>query len=180
MTLGELYVLLLRLIHIGGGVFWAGTGIFMGRFLSAAVKKAGPEGGKVMGNLVLETGYTPAMASAAGLTSLSGILLYIRDTSAFGSGWGGTPMGIALAVGGVLGIIATIHGGAVLARGGTRIATLGREIASAGGPPDQAKLSEMGQLQANQERHVNISVTLLVITVILMAVARYLNPLFGG
>jgi hypothetical protein len=180
MTLGELYVLLLRLIHIGGGVFWAGAGIFMGRFLAPAVKKAGPDGGKVMGNLILDTGYSGAIASAAGLTSLSGILLYIRDTSAFGGEWTGTPMGIALAIGGLLGIIATIHGGAIIARGGTRIAKLGREIALAGGPPDQAKLSEMGQLQANQERQVNISVTLLVITVILMATARYLTPLFGG
>ena len=67
-----IYVLVLRIIHVFGGVFWGGAGLFMAGFLSPAVKATGPDGGKVMGNLVTGTRWNTAIASASGLTVVSG------------------------------------------------------------------------------------------------------------
>jgi len=41
-------LLLARVVHIVGGVFWVGAMIFTSAFLLPAVRDAGPEGGKVV------------------------------------------------------------------------------------------------------------------------------------
>ena len=41
-------LILMRLVHIVGGVFWAGTAMFTVVFLIPAVRALGPAGGPVM------------------------------------------------------------------------------------------------------------------------------------
>src|SRR5690242_10297384 len=45
-------ILVLRLIHVVGGVIWAGTAIFIAVFLLPALGQAGPAGAPVMAGLV--------------------------------------------------------------------------------------------------------------------------------
>lgn len=169
-------VLILRIIHVFGGVFWGGAGLFMTFFLSQAVKATGPDGGKVMGNLITGTRWNAAIASASGLTVLSGFLLYGYNMQRFGAGWDRSGAGIGFAIGGLAGLIAAIIGGAVLGRTSKRIAELGAEIGkAAGGPPPADKLAEMGALQARMERFSNINAILLTIAVIMMAISPYLD-----
>jgi hypothetical protein len=175
-ALEQIYVLVLRFLHVFGGVFWAGAGLFVAGFLSKAVKASGPDGGKVMGNLLTGTRWNMAIQSASGLTMLSGILLFAYNISRFGGAWGGTAQGIGFSIGGLAGIIAGILGGAVLGRTSKKIAELGAELTkSAGGPPPADKLAEMGALQARMDRFSNISAILLTIAVIMMAISRYLG-----
>jgi hypothetical protein len=171
MTAGQIYLLVLRIIHIGFGVFWAGSGIFTAWFLAPAVKAAGPDGGKVMGKLSTATRWPIAISAASGLTVLSGILLYVDQWADASK----TPAGIGFAIGGFFGLIAAIIGGAVLGRTSGQIVRLAQEIqASAGGPPPPEKLAEMGALQARMERFSNIGAIILTITVIMMAISPYL------
>ena len=38
-------ILLLRVLHIVGGVFWVGTAVFIAAFLGPSLRAAGPAGG---------------------------------------------------------------------------------------------------------------------------------------
>ena len=61
-------LLILRVVHIACGVYWAGTIFFFTTFLQPSVKDLGPDGGKVMIRL-FERGYLtvlPVIAVAAG------------------------------------------------------------------------------------------------------------------
>jgi hypothetical protein len=164
-------ILILRILHIFLGVFWAGSGIFLALFLGPAVKAVGPDGGKVMGRISMSK-WPIAISVSAVLTVLAGFALYFIN-------WGqasSTPSGIGFSIGGLFGLLSLIVGGAIVGPTGTKIARLGQEIQSAaGGPPPAEKLAEMGKLQLRMERATNINAALLIIAVILMSISRYLN-----
>jgi hypothetical protein len=88
-------VLILRFLHVFLGVFWAGSGLFLAFFLGPAVKAAGPDGGKVMGQLSASK-WPVAIAASALLSTLAGFALYFIN-------WGqasSTPSGIGFSIGG--------------------------------------------------------------------------------
>src|SRR5438034_5087899 len=71
-------MILLRVIHILSGVFWAGATFFLVGFLQPVVAASGPEGGRLMQRLTSQKRFQMAMPVAAGLTILSGLALYGR------------------------------------------------------------------------------------------------------
>jgi uncharacterized membrane protein len=166
----DIVAIVLRILHIGLGILWAGSGLFLAWFLGPAVKAAGPDGGKVMGKLA-RSRWPMVISSASGLTVLSGIALY-------GLKWGGaaskTGPGIGFAIGGLFGLAAVIVGGAMVGRASSRMADLGEAIAKAGGPPKSDQMAEMQQLQARLDQGARILGILLVITILMMSIARYL------
>ena len=72
----NVYLILLRLIHIGSGVFWAGTAIMMAAFLEPTVRAAGPEGGRFTQQLTGQSRFSLFMSLSALLNALSRLLLY--------------------------------------------------------------------------------------------------------
>src|SRR3989337_1052376 len=85
----DLYVIVLRLLHLFSGVFWVGTIFFTALFLLPRVKQAGPLGAQFMQRLS-QPPLTATLSLAAGLVVLSGILLYWRDSGGFQVSWIGT------------------------------------------------------------------------------------------
>ena len=68
-------MIVLRLVHILLGVFWAGTLLFVATFLEPSLRAAGPEGGRVMQRL-LQRRYLDIMPVIAALTIATGLILY--------------------------------------------------------------------------------------------------------
>lgn len=169
----DLYMVVLRLIHLFSSVFWVGTIFFYALFLLRRVKAAGPVGGQFMQQLS-QPPLTATLSSASGLAVLSGILLYWRASGGFDSAWIGTAPGLALTAGGVTALLAMVIGVIVSRPAASRMAALGREIAAAGGPPSPAQAAEVQALSARLERALYQTAYLLVITLIGMAIARYL------
>ena len=165
--------IILRLIHIFAGVFWAGVAFFIALVFTPAIAKMGPEGGRFMQQFAQQTQISKYMSLAALLTTIPGILLYIID-SGFRPAWMTTGIGVGWTIGGLAGIAAFLHGGLVTGRTSNRIAQLGQEIAAAGGPPSPVQLAEMGQLQAKMREAGIVSAVLLAVAVLGMTVARYL------
>ena len=165
--------IILRLIHIFAGVFWAGVAFFTAGLLTPAVAKMGPEGGRFMQQFVQRTQISKWMSLVALLTTLPGVILYVID-SGFSPAWMATGIGAGWTIGGLAGIAAFLHGGLVTGRVSSRIEQLGQEIAAAGGPPSPAQMAEMGRLQARIRQAGVISAFLLAVAVLGMAVARYL------
>lgn len=112
-------MILLRLIHIVGGAFWVGAVLMTTVFLFPAVRATGAQGGRVMQELTGRRRLPVYMNVAAGLTMLSGLVMYGRLAAANGA-WAGTRVGITIGIGGLATILAAIIGGAVVGRIGRK------------------------------------------------------------
>jgi uncharacterized membrane protein len=165
--------IVLRLIHIFAGVFWAGSTLTLAGFVEPAARAAGPEGARFIQRLAGQTRFTFFAGLAAPLTILAGLALYWRD-SGLRPEWILTPSGLGFTVGGLAGIIAFVLGFAVMAPTSGQVAALGKEMQAAGGPPNPAQVTKMQALQEKLHNGGIWEAVLLAIAVIAMATARYL------
>ena len=163
--------IVLRLLHIGLGVFWAGAMAIMAWFLIPSVRAAGPAGGRVLQEMMATRKLPAWLGAAASLTILSGIVLYWRLMR--GPGWAKTPMAMTLGVGAAAAIAAYIVGLTISAPTGAKIAALGARMQSAGGPPDPSLAAEMQALQQRAHTASRIVAMLVFTAVLAMAIARY-------
>lgn len=168
------YIILLRLIHIIGGVFWAGSSFMLAGFVQPAVQGAGPAGGQVMQQLMGKTRFPMIIAASSIATLLSGILLYERRSGGFSFSWIGSTAGLVLTIGAIAGIFASIVGGAIIGKVTAQLTALGAELQSQAGPPNKAKLAEMKLLQEKLTLWSRIGALLLIIAIIGMAMFDYL------
>ena len=67
-------IILLRVIHILSGVFWAGATFFLVGFLQPVVAASGPEGGRLMQRLTSQKRFQMAMPVAAGLAVIGAVV----------------------------------------------------------------------------------------------------------
>ncbi len=164
--------LVLRLLHIVSGVFWAGAVFLMVGFIFPSVRDAGPGGAPFM-QQIQRRRLPVFMNAAAGLTMLSGLILYGRAMAMNGA-WVRTNSAMIFGIGGVATIVAAIIGGAFVSRSGVRLGKLGEAIQATGRPPSAEQAAEMAALQAKMGKGMRIVASLLLVAVIAMATARYL------
>jgi len=163
--------IILRVLHVGGGVFWAGGMFLLAGFVEPVVAAAGPEGGRFMGRLAGR--FTPAMTVAGVTTLVAGVWLLWRDSGGFQSAFMGSGMGVALSIGALSGVVAAVIGLGVGARNALRLRALSGVIQ---GQPAGPTPEQLGQVQALQRRlrlGARITALLLGVAVVCMAVARY-------
>jgi uncharacterized membrane protein len=142
----DILMIILRLIHILSGIFWAGTAFFFVLFLEPTLKAAGPAGGTVMGRLTL-TRFPLVMALSSILTVVIGFMMYLIDSGGFQINWIFTPSGVTMTIGSVAGILAFLEGLTVQNPASMRMAALQKEIQAAGGQPALSQMEEMQVLQ---------------------------------
>jgi hypothetical protein len=169
-------MVVLRLIHILAGVYWAGTIFFFTTFLDPALRSMGPDGGKVMVRF-MERGYMKLMPIVAMSTVLSGIWMLWIVSGGFDAGYMGSRKGIALSTGGALAIVSVIYGVAVLRPAGERMGQIGGALAQPNEPNRPALMAEMENLRAKTALGARIVFALIVLAVALMATAEYLGAL---
>src|SRR3990172_8688439 len=99
----DLYVIVLRLLHLFSGVFWVGTIFFTALFLLPRVKQAGPLGAQFMQRLS-QPPLTATLSLAARLVLLSGIFFFWRDWGPPKFSFFPTPPLFAFAQGGFVGL----------------------------------------------------------------------------
>lgn len=165
----QFILIVLRLVHIAAGAFWAGSALLIALVLLPGVRKAGPGGERHLPMAAI----SQAMSLAAVLTTIPGLLLYAW-VSRFQMGWIGTPLGIGFTLGSLAGIAAFLLG--MLSTGPTskKLGILAGQIAAAGGPPRPEQAAELGRLQAKLATSSAVSTILTTAALVLMAVARYL------
>jgi uncharacterized membrane protein len=161
-------LLVLRLIHILGGIVWVGSGIFNFFFLVPALGRTGPAtAGQVMGALQQRHLFTVLPLSAV-LTILSGLRLW----------WiiGGRTMhywqhrsGHVYLVSGVLAIVGFLLAMFVSRPAAVRMGALARSA-----PSDEGGRRELASLQRRATVSGYVAMILLIVAAAGMAVARYL------
>lgn len=164
--------IVLRAVHIGGGVLWAGATFTLAAFIEPTAASAGPEGSRFLQRLAGR--YSPAVTVAGLLTVVAGIWLFSIDSGGFQPAFMGSALGVTLSIGGLCGLLAAVVGFGVSGRSAARLQAVSRAIqGQAGGmTPEQT-----AQLQAIQRRLRNagrLAALLLGVAVVCMATARYL------
>lgn len=165
--------ILARLIHIITGVFWVGAVLFINFLLGPSVMAAGPDGAKVMQQLVKRR-YYDIVVGAATLTVASGLYMTWADSSGFDAAWFATRFGQGISTGMLAAVLAYILGVFVVRPALYRMLALGGEMAQAS-PGDRPAIEQ--QMVAARTRLITIgsvAAVLLLVAVSAMAVARYL------
>ena len=171
----NIYIIVLRLIHIFSGVFWAGTTFLLASSVKPAIKATGPEAGKFMQKLSGSPGrLTDYLGITASLTAVSGLLLYWSVSAHFDPGFFLSGRGLVLTLGALAGIFAWLHGAFVVRKLSKRMEALGKEIQEAGGPPSPEQAAEIQEIQEKQFANGAVLAILLAIAVTGMSVAEYL------
>ena len=170
----DVYMVILRVIHILAGVLWAGWAFVMVGFIEPASKAAGPEGGKFMQALTGKTRLLQTMLVAPPLVIITGVLLYWQVSGRLNGSWILSPAGLAMTIGSLAGILGFVVGLTISRPAAERLAALSKEMQSAGGPPSPEQLGQLRALQQQLSKGGRYSAILLAISVIGMAAARYL------
>ena len=162
-------IIFLRLLHIVFGSFWVGSAIFFAFILEPQTRALGPDVrrpvmaavGRVMGR---------SLTVSAVISILAGLALVLRLRlgdlgSLFESGWGW-----AILAGFLASLAALVFNGL----SGMSMARLERlEAALQGRQPTQEEAARLEGLRRRMRRTAQGAAVLLIVTVIAMAVARY-------
>ena len=147
----NLAAIVLRIIHIFGGIFWVGVMWYNVLFFLPRLKTFGQDRGRIMQTLAGPP-LPQYMTIAGSATALSGILMFWYTSAGFSRAWLATNSGIVLTIAALLGIYVVVEGLIVQRPTAMRLAELGRQVAAAGGPPNPAAMREMEQLSSRLER----------------------------
>ena len=166
-------IMLLRVLHIVGGVLWVGTAVFIAWFLGPSLRAVGPAGGAVMGQLTQVRRLPIWMMVFMSVTLIAGFLLYWANARVGGAAWLGSGPGRTFGIGGVLALAGGVVGMVVTAPTGRKLGALGATLAAAGRPPTPDERATMEALQQRLAKAAGLVAVLVVLATMAMAVARY-------
>ncbi|MBL7698781.1 MAG: hypothetical protein JNK79_11500 [Chitinophagaceae bacterium] len=170
----QTYVLILRLLHIVFGTFWAGSVFFFTFFLIPTLKASGPEGGKFMQNLG-RSGYPIAAMVSAIITIVAGFLLIWKLSDGFQPMWFHSWYSRTLTIGAGMAFIAFIIGFTINRPAAARINKIGQDVARQGGPPTPEQQDELMILRKRIFSASKWIAALVGIAVIGMSIFRYVQ-----
>jgi len=156
---------ILRAAHILAAALWLGAGALLTLYIMPSIRCAGAAGGGVIAES-MRRGLGIFMASTAGTTILTGLLLYWIWFAARGaSGTFGTG-GIMLLIGAVAGLAAAVMGGSILGRVSAELARLATV------PPSEVTQARIVALHERGAAVSKIVLTLLITSMLLMIFSR--------
>ncbi len=167
-------MVVLRFLHIGAGVFWAGSVFTVARFVLPAAEAAGEEGQRFERRLMLEQKLTAAMIGSGVITVLAGLWLLHLDSSGNEGPFFKSGMGVMLGIG-ALAALSALGTGIRSAMLAARLGKLAAAIQAKGGAPAPEQVAELQALGARLGRRARSVAIQLAIAVLCMAVARYVQ-----
>ena len=170
--LGEL--ILLRLVHVLGGIFWVGSGLFSAIFLAPSLVAAGPAAGKIMAELQRRRMFV-VLPTVAVLTILSGLRLMWIASNGFGQSYFASRSGAVYATSGAASIIAFLIALLIARPAAQRGGLLARSLATiAEGAERSAVEADLSRVQRRGALASAAAMWLLLLAAAGMAVGRYL------
>ncbi len=167
---------LLRVVHIGAGVFWVGGAFTFFLFVSPSTEVLPPANRtKFLDEVAWRRRFATAIYSAATLTILAGAALYWLDSGGLKAAWLTSPSGLGFTVGGLAGLAAWVVAFAVILPTFTALSRLGGELVAAGRPPTAEEGGRLGALATRLRMSGRALLALLAIAVLFMAISRYLG-----
>lgn len=170
----DLLVIGLRLVHIVSGVAWVGGAALFFFYIEPTVTSLGPDGEKVIDELVGRRKVPIYFAVASTLTVLGGAILYWRDSGGLQLSWITSSSGFVFTIGAIAALIAWLGGNLLIPKTIGELSGVGAEIKAAGGPPSPELMGRMHAVQEKLRRIGLIDLVLLTLAVAAMATARYI------
>jgi len=167
----DILTVVLRLVHVVGGVFWVGGAIAMNFFIGGTIRATGDAGKQFAGHLMGRTSFSQFMTYSAILSVLAGFILYGIDSNWFTSAWQSSGPGIGFGIGALFALIGLVTG----IMNGNNNRKMGRLGAQIQGKPTAEQAAQLGAIQQQQAWVVPVNTYSLLLALILMAVARYLR-----
>lgn len=165
-------LLILRIVHIFTGVFWAGFAFFNIIFLQPTIRAIGTEGQKTMQHLTQKTNFLNTLYIAATLTVISGLIMYwILAGNRLALLQGG--YGHSITLGSIAGLVVWVLLMFVIHPIFRRMKAIGKEIQAQGKPATAEQTAEMQALVIKLGKAGKFAAALLAIAVLGMAAARY-------
>jgi uncharacterized membrane protein len=162
-------IVLLRIIHIVGGVFWVGSSILTAVFLTPAMAATGENGQKFMAHLITKSRLTASITGAAILTVLAGGVLYWIDSQGLTSRWIHSGPGLGFGLGALLALIGLVFG-LIVGRNSTVLGTVASQVE---GKPTAEQMARITSARQKLAYAGPISTVTLVLALLCMATARY-------
>lgn len=173
MSIYLIYLIVLRILHIFGGVFWVGGAIVHVAFIEPTARATAPEGHKFVQYLVGRGRLSLFMNVVSLLTVLSGVLLYWHASGGLQTSWMKFGPGLGYTIGAVVSIGVYILGLVMIKPRAERLGGLGREIGAAGGAPTPTQSTELQKLGREMTLIGRVDFALLSVALLAMATARY-------
>jgi len=165
-------LVLARIIHVVGGIFWVGTMVFLAAFLLPSMMEVGPDAAKVMAALQRRK-FMVILPIVGVLTVLSGIWLLWTVSSGFNSDYMRSGPGHAYSFGGLFAISALVVGLTVTRPSMTKSMKLAQEAGAASESDRPAILAQAQALRIRGAKSGQVVAWLLALTALAMAVGRY-------
>ena len=166
-------IIVLRLIHVVGGIFWVGGGLLNFLFIAPAFAAAGPAAGPIVAAMRARRMFV-VLPTVAVLTLLSGLRLMMIQSSGFEPAYFQTGLGRTFALGGAAAILAFLIGILFGLPAQKRMAAIGPQLGAATDDATRAPLqAEMARIQSRMRLMGPLVTGLLLVAAIAMAVARY-------
>ena len=167
-------LLVLRLVHVLGGIFWVGSLMYTSFFLVPVVRSTPAVAGQVMAGLQKRRLFV-VLPTVALLTMLSGIRLMMIASAGFSDSYLSSNTGRAFSAGAGAAIIAFLISMFVSRPAFVHAAKLGASLStSADEPGRQRIMAEVQRLNRRAAIANTIVLVLLLLTAATMATARYL------
>lgn len=167
-------LLILRVIHVLGGVFWVGSALFTTLYLMPAIATAGGNAGSVLG-IMRQRGLLTVLPVVAILTMVSGLRLLWIMSGGFTAAYFRTATGATFATAGAAAVLSFLISFLIARPAGIRTGELGASLAGATPEQRTALTAEIERFRRRAAVASGIVVTLLVLAATGMAVARYVQ-----
>jgi hypothetical protein len=169
------FMLPFRFLHIVAGALWVGAAFLFVAFIGPSAAEVGPSAGPLLTAAVKKRKAAKVITFLGMITVAAGWVMWFRNMTLAESlsDWVTSSFGLALTIGGVLATLTFFVGYLGVGRNVERLVDLGGEIAASGGPPTPEQQAEQERLGSALERHGKADLVLLLVSVTLMATARY-------
>ena len=163
-----LLITVLRLLHIVAGLIWVGAALMMSFYIEPTAAASGADGIRFLRGLYSKSSFPRLIPLSAAVTTGAGTLLYgmLSYHEAMSSA-----MGVILSIGALFGLLAFGHGYFTVWRRSGEYARLARA--------GEAQEDALGQIEAKMRRNGRVSMWLALVSLVLMAGARYASPIFA-
>lgn len=168
-------MIVLRIVHIFAGAIWFAVFLLevflftplIQQLLAGTNKTTGAlVASRIYGNPLMKIGFP----IAATLTFLAGFWLYYRTSDGFDAAWMKQTSNQVLSTGVILGLVALVHGGAVVGPLSSKTRKAAEAAATA---TTDTQLSELAALKGRHATQSLVSLVLVAVTLLTMATFRY-------
>jgi uncharacterized membrane protein len=169
-------LLLLRLVHIGGGIFWVGSAFTFFLFVAPSLEALPPPNRKAFfDQFIGQRRFPTIVVAVATLTILAGAVLYWRVSGNLNPVFLTSASGLGFTIGGLAGLVAWLTAAFGISPTFRALGELGGELLNAGRPPTAEESARLAVLNTRLRIASRALLALLAVAVLFMAISRYLR-----